>query len=143
MVRLTKLIDDYNYGSMTVEDLLKNLVDLAKDLSVEETRAVSENLSEYELAIFDLLCKENLTKPEIQQVKNASKELLYNLRDKLVPGWREFDPLRSGVKIAISNVIYPKLPERVYSEIECKTLSIEIYQFVYERYPDASALVAL
>ena len=143
MVRLAKLLDDYNHGSMTIEELLKNLVDLAKDLSVEETRAVSENLSEYELAIFDLLRKENLTKPEIQQVKNASKELLYNLRDKLVPGWREFDPLRSGVKIAISNVIYPRLPERIYSEVECKKLSTEIYQFVYERYPDASALAAI
>ncbi len=142
MVRLTKMLDEYNHGSMTIDELLNSLVDLAKDLSVEEVRAISENLSEYELAIFDLIRKDDLTSLETDQVKNASRELLNTLKDKLVPGWREFDPLRSGVKIAINNVIYPKLPEKIYSEIECQRLSTEIYQFVYERYPDASALIA-
>jgi type I restriction enzyme R subunit len=143
MSRLTKMIDAYNEGSMNIDELLSNLVDLANDLTLEEVRAVSENLSEYELAIFDLLRKDELSNIEIEQVKSASRELLNSLRDKLVPGWREFDPLRSGVKIAINNVIYPKLPEKIYSENDCKVLSNEIYQFVYERYPDASALIAM
>ena len=142
MVRLTKMLDDYNHGSITIDELLNSLVDLAKDLSVEEVRAITENLSEYELAIFDLIRKDDLSIIETNQVKSASRELLTTLKDKLVPGWREFDPLRSGVKIAINNVIYPKLPEKTYSEIECQRLSIEIYQFVYERYPDASVLIA-
>ena len=50
MVRLTKMLDDYNHGSITIDELLNNLVDLAKDLSVEEVRAITENLNEYELA---------------------------------------------------------------------------------------------
>jgi type I restriction enzyme R subunit len=142
MVRLTKMLDDYNHGSISIDELLNNLVDLAKDLSAEEVRAITENLSEYELAIFDLIRKDDLSIAETNQVKSASRELLTTLKDKLVPGWREFDPLRSGVKIAINNVIYPKLPEKTYSEIECQRLSTEIYQFVYERYPDASVLIA-
>jgi type I restriction enzyme R subunit len=143
MSRLTKMIDAYNEDSMNIDELLSNLVNLANDLTLEEVRSVSENLSEYELAIFDLLRKDELSNIEIEQVKSVSRELLNSLRDKLVPGWREFDPLRSGVRIAINNVIYPKLPEKIYSENDCKVLSNEIYQFVYERYPDASALIAM
>ena len=39
---------------------LTSLVELAKELSEEERRAISENLTEEELAVFDLLKKENL-----------------------------------------------------------------------------------
>ena len=143
LTRLTKVLDEYNNGSMSIDDLLQNLVDLALDLSNEEQRALRENLSEYELAIFDIIRKEELSSSDLDKVKKASRELLEALKEKLVPGWREFDPLRSGVKITIDNVIYPKLPESSYTEKDCKDLSNEVYRYVYERYPDASYLVAV
>lgn len=143
LLRLTKVLDDYNNGSISIDDLLQNLVDLAHDLSFEEQRALRENLSEYELAIFDIIRKEELSVTDLEKVKIASRELLESLREKLVPGWREFDPLRSGVKITINNVIYPKLPENSYTEQDCKVLSNEVYRYVYERYPDASYLIAI
>ncbi|CAN2173277.1 COG0610 Type I site-specific restriction-modification system, R (restriction) subunit and related helicases [Candidatus Nanopelagicaceae bacterium] len=142
LVRLTKILDEYNQGSVGIDELLNSLVGLARELSDEDSRAVRENLTEFELALFDLIRKDELDENEIEQVKVTSRELLNSLKDKLVSGWREFDPLRSGVKTAITNVIYPKLPESKYSEVECALLSAEVYQFVYERYPDASALIA-
>ena len=47
------------------------LVELAKELSEEDRRAVSENLTEEELAIFDILRKENLNPGEVDQVKKS------------------------------------------------------------------------
>jgi len=142
LVRLTKILDEYNQGSVGIDDLLNSLVGLARELSDEESRSVRENLSEFELALFDLIRKDELNESEIEQVKVTSRELLHSLKNKLVSGWREFDPLRSGVKTAITDVIYPKLPESKYSEDDCASLSADVYQFVYERYPDASALIA-
>lgn len=139
--RLNKLLKDYNSGAHDIDQLLIDLVSLAKDLSEEEQRSVKEGLNEDELAIFDLLRKENLNPNETAKVRLVAKELLENLRPKLVPSWRDFEPLRAGVKITISDILFPKLPEPVYTENDCENKGLEVYNFVYENYRDARALV--
>lgn len=134
MERLNALLQSYNSGAHDIDQLLNDLMELAKDLSEEEQRAVKEGLTEEELAIFDLLRKENLNPDETKKVRSVAKELLEQLKPKLVPGWRDFEPLRSGVKITISNVLFPKLPEPVYTEKDCEYKGIEVYNYVYENY---------
>lgn len=134
MERLMSLLEEYNSGAHDVEQLFDNLVELAKDLDEEEQRAVKENMSEEELAIFDLLLKEDLNPEEVSTVKSASVELLEKLRPLLVPHWRDFETNRSGVKIAINDYLFSILPEPTYSEKECEIKSYEIYNFVYENY---------
>jgi len=139
--RLNSLLKEYNTGAHDIDQLLNDLVDLAKDLDVEEERSVKEGLTEDELAIFDLLQKDNLDPNDTEKVRLVSKELLEKLKEKLVPGWRDFEPLRAGVKIAISNVIFPRLPATLYTEQECAHKGLEIYNFVYERYADSRMVV--
>ncbi len=141
MERLNLLLKEYNSGAHDIDQLLNDLVALAKDLNEEEQRSVKEGLTEDELAIFDLLRKENLNPDEIAKVRLVAKELLEQLKPKLVPGWRDFEPLRAGVKITISEVLFPKLPEQVYTESDCEYKGLEVYNFVYENYADAKALV--
>jgi hypothetical protein len=62
--------------------------------------------------------------------------LLEQLRPKLVPGWRDFEPLRTGVKITISDILFPKLPEQAYSETECEEKTQKVYLHVYDSYAD-------
>jgi hypothetical protein len=51
---------------------------------------VKENLTEEELAIFDLLLKENLKPKETEKVRLVARELLATLKTKkLVLDWRE------------------------------------------------------
>jgi type I restriction enzyme R subunit len=140
MERLNSLLKEYNLGAHDIDQLLNDLVALAKDLSEEEKRSVQEGLSEDELAIFDLLQKENLNPDETAKVRLVAKEILEQLKPKLVPGWRDFEPLRAGVKITISDVLFPKLPEQVYTEHECEYKGLEVYNFVYENYRDARVL---
>ena len=130
--RLDKLIKEYNTGSHDIEHLISNLVELAKDLTEEENRNVRENLNEEELAVFDILVKENLNPDEREQVKKAAKEMIEKLKaEKLTPHWRDFEPTRSGVKTTISDYIYT-MPEPTYTEIECQKLIPSIYNFIYE-----------
>jgi len=142
LTRLYKLIDSYNAGNEDVDELIQGLINLARQLDEEESRAASLGLSENELAIFDLLTRENLNPDETLAVKSASKELLERLKERLVPGWRDFDPLRSGVKTTIEAVVYPFLPTAKYSEEDCNILSREVFEYVFEKYPDASQLLA-
>jgi len=55
--RLRDLIDAYNAGSFNVDEMLRRLQSLSRQLSEDEQRTVKEGLSEAELAVFDLLTK--------------------------------------------------------------------------------------
>jgi len=137
MERLISLLEDYNSGAHDVDQLFESLVALAKDLSEEERRAAKENMSEEELAIFDLLIKENLNPSEVARIKGTTHELLLNLKPILVPHWRDFETNRAGVRIAISDLLLDKLPEPTYTEQDCESKGVEVYNFVYEHYQDS------
>ena len=141
MERLISLLQEYNSGAHDVDQLFDELVALVKDLNEEEQRAVKENLSEEELAIFDLLVKEKLNPNEVAIVKGTAHELLINLKPLLVSHWRDFEVNRSGVKVAISDLLFTKLPEPTYTEKDCELKGFEVYNFVYENYRDASMLI--
>ena len=114
--------------------MVNQLIELAKELSEEENRAVKENLTEEELAVFDLLVKDNLNPSEVDEIKKLAKEMIEKLKaEKLTPHWREFEPTRSGVKTTITDYVY-KLPDPTYTEEECKGLVSPLYNFVYEQY---------
>ena len=135
--RLNSLLDEYNNGAHDVDKLFDDLVELAQDLTDEEQRSIKENLSEDELAIFDLLLKEKLAKSEIEQVKKTARILLKKLQEeKLVLDWREKESTRAGVKNAISDAVYSFLPEPIYTEKDCQMKGSEVYNFIFERYGD-------
>ena len=77
-IRVRFIIADYNREKdrATVEQTFAALLMLAEGLDEEDHRAVEEGLSEDELAIFDLLKRESLTKADRERVKQASRSLL-------------------------------------------------------------------
>ncbi|MFA4857840.1 MAG: type I restriction endonuclease subunit R [Candidatus Margulisiibacteriota bacterium] len=132
MERLVSLLLEYNSGAHDIDKLFDELMELAKDLSIEDQRAAKENMSEEELAIFDLLLKEKLNPEEVACIKGTTHELLVNLKPLLVPHWRDFETNRAGVKTTISDLLYEKLPEPSYSEEDCQLRGVEVYNYVYE-----------
>lgn len=140
MERLNSLLKEYNSGAHDIDQLFDNLVELAKDLTKEEQRAVKENLSEEELAIFDLLVKESLNPTEVAEIKKTSHEILLSIRPLLVPHWRDFETNRAGVKIAITDLLYSNLPEPTYTENDCEAKGNEVYNFVFENFVNADSV---
>jgi Domain of unknown function (DUF3387) len=57
--KLQEVIDRYNAGTLNIDSLFEELKELAQSLTEEEGRHVREELTEEELALFDLL-----TRPE-------------------------------------------------------------------------------
>ena len=79
--RYSEIVADYNREKdrVTIEETFAKLVDLANSLDAEQRRAVEEGLSEEELAVFDLLKKDTLSKADRERLKDVSKELLAEL----------------------------------------------------------------
>lgn len=135
MKRLSALLDAYNSGAHDINQLFDDLVDLAKSLNEEEQRAVKENLTEDELAIFDLLVKENLNPDETEQVRKVARDLMTKLQtEKLVLDWREKEQTRASVRKAIDDILYGELPEPTYTEDDCQIKGLSVYNFVFEQY---------
>lgn len=138
MERLTSILQEYNNGSHNIDEIFEELIQLAKDLTEEEQRSAKENMTEEELAIFDLLLKDDLNPKEREQVKKIAKDLLEKLKlEKLVLDWREKEITRAGVKTTIFDLLYNQLPEPTYANKDCDMKGAEIYNYIYEHYQDA------
>ena len=79
---------------------------------------MAEQLSEEELAVFDLLTKPeiNLTPAEKDEVKGLARELLTRLKqEKLVLDWRKRQQSKAAVQVTIRQIL-DQLPERYSDE---------------------------
>ena len=136
--KFQQMIDEYNAGSRNVEIFFADLVEFARELNIEDKRAISEKLTEEELAIFDLLAQPDitLTEKEKHEIKKVAKELLSTLKqEKLVLDWRRRQQSKAAVKMAIEEIL-DRLPES-YSTEAYQRKCQEIYQHVYECYSEA------
>ena len=96
--RFQQLLDQYNAGSLNVQQYFDELVKLSHSLTEEEARALAGGLTEEQLAIFDLLTRPgpDLSADEEKQVKRVAEELLGMLkREKLVLDWRKEQQTRA------------------------------------------------
>ena len=75
--KFKKLIEEYNSG-MDVDGFFEKFMAFVKELNQEDQRGVAEQLSEEELAIFDILTKPELdmTAEDRKQVKAVARTLL-------------------------------------------------------------------
>jgi type I restriction enzyme R subunit len=133
--RFQQMIDEYNAGSLNLEEFFRQLVNFAKGLKEEEKRGIAENLSEEELAIFDLLTKPEikLTKKDEQQVKKVAKELLQTLKkERLVLDWRKRQQTRAAVRVCIEEAL-DQLPPAFSGDLYHEKCELA-YQHIYDSY---------
>jgi hypothetical protein len=133
-----EMIDEYNTGAKNVDAFYTELISLAQNLNEEEARGMSENLSEEELALFDLLTRPDvkLTRKEKAQVKKIARDLLDTLKaERLVLDWRKRQQTRAAVKVIIRDK-RDELPEAYDDELYQQKSQL-VYQHVYDAYPRA------
>ena len=135
--RFEELIDKYNNYSINLEVKVEELFDLMKDLSEEERRHARENLSEDELAVFDLIVsekKEELSEKEKKEIKKGVQELLQKLQaEKFVTDWKKHQQLRAQVKVAIERKMDNVLPTS-YGRGEFAQACSRVFDHVVQRY---------
>ena len=135
--RYQVIIADYNREKdrATVEATFAQLVALAASLDTEQRRAAEEGLSDDELALFDLLFKDNIGKKDRERLKQASRSLLSSLRDllALMPGWLQNTTTQAEVKVFILDRLYESLPRPPFTEAETDDVALRVYDYVWDR----------
>ena len=137
--KFEQIIDDYNSGKLTMEQMYVQLVALTKELTQEEKRHLDENLSEEELAILDILTKPEpkLSKKEFETVKAAAQKLIKVIKkEKLVLDWRKKQSTRAKVKEAIETICDEILPE-IYNKELFQEKCNALYEHFYDYYTNA------
>jgi type I restriction enzyme R subunit len=130
-----QMIEEYNSGATNTDVMFAQLVSFAREFNAEEQRGISENLSEEELALFDLLTRPHLklTRLEKEEVRKVAKELLDTLKaERLVLDWRKKQQTRAGVQLAIEQILdrLPPVFTADLYQVKCSA----VYQHVYDNY---------
>jgi len=134
------LIESYNAGSRSIEELFAELLKLSNSLNDEQQRHVRENMSEEELVIFDILTRPapELSTEERAEVKKVARELLARLKALLVLNWRQKSAARSQLKLTIEDTLDSGLP-RAYTPDLYRQKCSAVFEHVYESYPERNA----
>ena len=135
--RYEEIVADYNREKdrTTIEETFRRLTELIEELDAEQKRAVEEGLNEDELALFDLLKKENLGKAERERVKQASRNLLASIKARLseLDRFWEKEQTKADVEVFILDEIYASLPTPPFTAEEKTAVAAKVYAHVWQQ----------
>ena len=132
-----EIVADYNREKdrVSIEETFRRLTELMDELDEEQKRAVEEGLDEDELALFDLLKKDNLAKAERERVKQASRSLLASVKRRLskLDRFWEKEQTKADVEVFILDQVYASLPTPPFTAEEKKAAAAEVYAHVWQQ----------
>ena len=93
------------------------------------------NQHEQELAIFDLVRKDNLSKADRDRIKEVCRTLLACLTELLssLERWTEKEQTQSEVRVTILDELYQALPTPPFSEAEKEAAAEKIYLYIWQQ----------
>ena len=132
-----EIVADYNREKdrVSIEETFRRLTELMDELDEEQKRAVEEGLNEDELALFDLLKKDNLAKAERERVKQASRSLLASVKrhlSKLDRFW-EKEQTKAEIEVFILDQVYASLPTPPFTAEEKAAAATQVYAHVWQQ----------
>ncbi|HNY81100.1 MAG TPA: DUF3387 domain-containing protein, partial [Thermoanaerobaculales bacterium] len=135
--KYAEIVANYNREKdrVTIEDTFAKLIELAKSLDEEQRRAVEEGLEEEELALFDLLKKENLSKAEREKLKLASRSLLEELQRLIAPldKWTQKEQTQAEVEVFILDHVFQALPTPPFTAEEKEAAAKRAYRHIWQQ----------
>lgn len=132
-----EIIAAYNQDKdrATVEDTFARLLMLEQSLNTEQRRAVEEGLSEEQLALFDLLKRDDLKQTDRERIKHASRELLAGVLQVIAPldRWTEKAQTQAEVQSFILDRVYQELPEPPYTSDDKQQVAELVYRHIWQQ----------
>ncbi len=135
---------DSRIGSMSFSYIPIQASSRSKSLDAEQKRAVEEGPSDDELALFDLLFKENISKADRERLTQGSKALLPSLRELLRPmhDWTQNTATQAEVKVFLLDNLWEALPKPPFSDEETEGIANRVYEYVWQRNASGYDLLA-
>ena len=119
----------------TIEETFWQLSELMQELDEEQRRAVQEGLTEDELALFDLLKKDDLGRAERERVKQSSRDLLAAIKEQLAELDRfwEKEQTKAELKVFILDEIFTSLPTPPFTVDEKEAVANDVYAHIWQQ----------
>ncbi|MCT7864263.1 MAG: type I restriction endonuclease subunit R [Lactobacillus iners] len=138
--RYQQIINDYNSEKdrATIEKTFMELMNLAKTMSREEQRYAREGFqSDEELALYDMLFRENLSSTDIKKLKEVAASLLQKIKNKIdtCDHWTDKQETKADIDNLIRDTLWEELPE-CYDDDSISKYRGKIYEYVSIRYKE-------
>ena len=132
-----EIVSDYNREKdrVTIEETFRRLIELMDELDAEQRRAVEEGLNEDELALFDLLNKDELGIADRERVKQSSRDLLVAITVRLagVDRFWEKEQTKGEMKVFILDEVFVSLPTPPFTSEEKEAVASDVYNHVWQQ----------
>ena len=132
-----EIVADYNREKdrVTIEETFRRLTELMYELDAEQKRAVEEGLNEDELALFDLLKKDDLEKAERERVKQSSRELLAAITARLsaLDRFWEKEQTKADLQVFILDGVFASLPTPPFTVEEKEAVASDVYAHIWQQ----------
>jgi type I restriction enzyme R subunit len=140
--RYQAIIEDYNsqQDRANIEKTFDELMKLVQSMDQEEQRYVREGFSsDEELSLYDMLFSENLSKQDIQKIKQVAVDLLQKVKSRIaeLDHWTDKQETKAAIDNLIRDTLWNGLPE-CYDELSISGYRQRIYEYVYTRYKDVA-----
>jgi type I restriction enzyme, R subunit len=136
-IKYEEIVAAYNREKdrATIEETFRRLAELVQSLDEELARAARENLSDDELAMFDLLKKDDLSTANRERVKQASREMLATIKARLAELDRfwEKEQTKGEVEAFILDQVFIKLPSPPFTPAEKQLVANNVYAHVWQQ----------
>lgn len=134
--RYQEIVQEYNKDkdASEIQKVMDDLFTFNDGCSEEEKRHLREGLdNEDQLAVFDLLQKESLSKSDREAIKKIARELLDSLTSgKLqIDHWKEKATAQAQVKLEIAKHLFSNLPPSSYDAEEISEKAAAIFAHLY------------
>ena len=119
----------YNIKLIDTVEIINELIEIAKDIKKKMDEGRKLDLTEEELAFYDMLLKEDVFENE-DEIKYVAKEVIKKIGSFVkIVDWNKKDTLRAKIKMAIKEILVKVVDARVeYNEID--TVASEIYEHI-------------
>jgi len=117
---LKKIIEKYNIRLISAADIIEELIEIAREIKKKQKEGKKLDLSEEELAFYDLLSSKKKVFENYEEIKTVArgvvKELGYYIK---VADWNRKDYLKARIKTALKKALIKVVDARVnYREID-------------------------
>jgi len=134
--RYQEIVQEYNKDkdAAEIQKVMDDLFAFNDTCSDEEKRYLREGLeNEDELAVFDLLQKESLTKTEREAIKTVAKDLLGKLSDQrfALDRLRTMATVQAQMKAEIIKHLFANLPSPAYDPDEINLKAGAVFAHIY------------
>jgi type I restriction enzyme R subunit len=134
---MKKLIEKYNIKLIDTAEVIEELIKIAQEIKKAVNEGKKLNLSDEELAFYDLLASKDEFWDNYKEIEKIAKDIVKELGYYIkVADWNRKEYIKAKIKAAVKNIVINVIDGRVnYKEIE--QLSLEVIKHAMAVYATA------